>query len=192
MFELPKLNYAFDALEPFIDTATMQIHYGKHHQAYCTNFNTVLAKYPDLESKTAEEILKELKSLAVTEEDRKKIQNMGGGYVNHSLFWQMLDPANQPDETLKSQIAETFGSIENFKEEFTKQATSHFASGWTWLVRDNDGKLLIYSLPNQDSPLTLGHTPILTIDLWEHAYYLKFQNRRPEYIENWWKTIKMI
>lgn len=192
MYELPKLNYSFTALEPNIDAATMEIHYSKHHQTYCNNFNALMKKYPDLAVLSAEEIIKNINSLAIEDDDKKKIKNQGGGYINHNLFWQIMDPSNIRDERLANEITAEFGSVEKFKELFTQSATMHFGSGWTWLVRDENNKLKIYSLPNQDSPLTLGHTPILTLDVWEHAYYLKYQNRRAEYITNWWNTVKMI
>lgn len=192
MYELPKLNYSFDALEPNIDATTMEIHHDKHHQTYCNNFNAVMEKYPELAMESAEDIIKNLNSLNVAEEDKKKIKNQGGGYINHNLFWEIMDPTNVRDENLVSEITTEFGSVEKFKELFIQIATAHFASGWTWLVHDENNKLKIYSLPNQDSPLTQGHTPILTLDVWEHAYYLKYQNRRAEYITNWWKVIKLI
>lgn len=192
MYELPKLNYSFDALEPNIDAKTMEVHHDKHHQTYCDNFNAVMEKYPDLNNRLAEELITDLNNLAVSEDDRKKIRNQGGGYINHNLFWKIMDPANTRDENLSHEIEIEFGSIEKFKEIFTQTAISHFGSGWVWLVHDENNKLKIYSLPNQDSPLTLGHTPILTLDVWEHAYYLKYQNRRAEYIANWWNTIKLI
>lgn len=191
-FELPKLEYSFDALEPYIDAKTMEIHYGKHHQAYLDKFNAVLAKYPDLNYESAEAILKDLENLPVSEEDRKIIKNFGGGYVNHSLYWKIMAPKKEVDQKLIADIETDFGGVENFKTEFTKISTAHFGSGWTWLSRGGDNKLKIYSLPNQDSPLSLGDEPIMTIDLWEHAYYLKYQNRRAEYIENWWNVLKLM
>ena len=191
MYELPKLPYAFDALEPHLDAATMEIHYGKHHQAYCDNFNKVMANYPELAQKPAEEVLRDLNILSVTEEDRKKIRNHGGGFVNHNFFWQIIDPANQKNDALTTEITNTFGSVEKFKELFTATAVGHFGSGWAWLVRDESNSLKIYSLPNQDSPLTIGHTPLLTLDIWEHAYYLKYQNRRAEFVKAWWNVIKL-
>lgn len=192
MYELPKLNYAYSSLEPYIDAATMEIHHSKHHQTYCNNFNAVMEKYPELNSKPAKEIIKKLNTLLVSEEDRKKIRNHGGGYINHNLFWEIMDPTNTKNEELIAEITNQYGSLEKFKENFTQLATTHFGSGWAWLVRDENNKLSIYSLPNQDSPFTLGHTPILTLDLWEHAYYLKYQNRRVEYINAWWNIIKII
>lgn len=151
-----------------------------------------MEKYPELNSKPAKEIIKKLNTLLVSEEDRKKIRNHGGGYINHNLFWEIMDPTNTKNEELIAEITNQYGSLEKFKENFTQLATTHFGSGWAWLVRDENNKLSIYSLPNQDSPFTLGHTPILTLDLWEHAYYLKYQNRRVEYINAWWNIIKII
>jgi len=191
-YELPKLPYAFDALEPHLDAATMEIHYGKHHQTYCDNFNKVLTEYPDLAQKLAEKILRELNTLPVSESDRKTIRNMGGGFVNHNFYWQIMDPANKKDDALATEIARTFGSVEKFKEVFTTAAVGHFGSGWVWLVRDEKNTLKIYSLPNQDSPFTLGHTPLLTLDVWEHAYYLKYQNRRAEFVKAWWNVVKLV
>jgi len=192
MFTLPKLNYDYDALEPFVDAATMEIHYSKHHQAYLTNFNAVIEKYPSLQSMDATEILKKLNTLEVSEEDRKKIRNHGGGFVNHALFWEIMAPKKEIDSKLTDDISENFGSVETFKELFTQSATGQFGSGWAWLAYDEDKKLKVYSLPNQDSPLTLGHQPVIGLDVWEHAYYLKYQNRRAEYINNWWNILKLI
>ncbi|MFA6917904.1 MAG: superoxide dismutase [Candidatus Gracilibacteria bacterium] len=191
-FTLPKLAYGYDALEPFIDAKTMEVHHSKHHQTYTDNFNAVMAKYPDLADKTAEEILKSLPALQVDEKDRTVIKNQGGGYLNHSIFWQIMSPKKETDAALVEEIAKAFGSLEEFKKLFTETATKQFASGWAWLVRDENNALKVYSLPNQDSPYALGHTPIFCLDVWEHAYYLKYQNRRAEYIENWWNVLKMI
>lgn len=191
-FELPKLNYAFDALEPHIDAKTMEVHYTKHHQAYCDNFNNVLDNYPDLQSITAEKILRDLNILKVNEDDRKKIRNHGGGFVNHTIYWSNMDPKNQPNNRLASEISTAFKSVEKFKEDFTGLAKTHFGSGWIWLVYDENNNLKFYALPNQDSPYTLGHKPILALDVWEHAYYLKYQNKRAEYIDAWWKVVKII
>ncbi|MCF6276399.1 MAG: superoxide dismutase [Candidatus Magasanikbacteria bacterium] len=190
--ELPKLKYSYDALEPFIDVQTMQIHHSKHHQGYTDKFNKSLEKYPELQEKSAEDILKDISSLNIYEADKNAIKNNGGGYVNHNLFWSVLGPKKQVDENLVKEIEETFGSLESFKELFNKEAGTKFGSGWTWLVRDENGKLQVYSTSNQDSPLSTGHTPILTLDVWEHAYYLKYQNRRAEYIENWWNVLKLL
>lgn len=192
MFTLPKLNYDYDALEPFVDAATMEIHYSKHHQAYLTNFNTVLEKYPALQAMEAAEIIKNLNTLEVNEEDRKKIRNHGGGFINHALFWEIMAPKKETNEQLVKDIETEFGTTEKFKELFSASAAGQFGSGWGWLVYDENNKLKIYSLPNQDSPLTLGHTPVIGLDVWEHAYYLKYQNRRADYINSWWNILKLI
>ncbi|MDD3861646.1 MAG: superoxide dismutase [Candidatus Gracilibacteria bacterium] len=191
-FELPKLGYAYDALEPFIDAKTMEVHHGKHHQTYTDNFNAVIAKYPELEDKSAEDIIKNINTLNVDEKDRAAIKNQGGGYLNHNIFWEGMGPQKEIDESLKEDIIKTFGSPEEFKKIFSDAALKQFGSGWAWLVRDEIGSLKVYSLPNQDSPLTIGHKPIFCLDVWEHAYYLKYQNRRAEYIENWWSVLKMV
>lgn len=191
-FTLPKLAYNFSDLEPWIDAATVEIHYSKHHQKYCDNFNAVISKYPTLSDWPAEEILKKINEIEVSEEDRTQIKNHGGGFANHNLYWLNLGPKKILDAALLEEINKNFGSPEKMREEFNKKATALFGSGWTWLVRDETGKLRIYNLPNQDSPLSIGHTPILALDLWEHAYYLKYQNRRPEYIENWWKANRLV
>lgn len=190
--ELPKLNYGYDALEPYIDAKTMEIHHTKHHQTYIDKLNTVLEKYPELQEMSVEDLLKNLDTLKVEEADRTVVRNHGGGHANHSLFWKILDPANQRDEALVAEIITTYGSVEDFKKQFTDFATKVFGSGWAWLVRDGGGSLVIKSMPNQDSPLSIGLTPILGLDVWEHAYYLKYQNRRAEYIESWWQVLKLI
>ncbi|MCL5666929.1 MAG: superoxide dismutase [Patescibacteria group bacterium] len=189
---LPKLPYSFNALEPYIDAKTMEVHYTKHHQAYLDKFNAVLEKYPHLQDRPAEDILANLKNLAVDEADRNTIRNHGGGYVNHNLYWSIMAPQKEIDQRLVEQINGEFGSVDEFKKKFTEEATKHFGSGWTWLVRKPDGKLAVYSLLNQDSPLTQGDTPIMAIDLWEHAYYLKYQNRRADYINAWWNVLKLV
>ena len=191
-FTLPKLNYSFDALEPFIDAQTVETHYTKHHQTYLDNFQTIVDKYPELEKMTAEEILSNLENLKVDDIDWIKLKNMGGGFVNHNLYWSNLDPNNKKDNDLIEKINRDFGSIEKFKEQFTQLATSLFGSGWVWLVEEPNGKLNIYQLANQDSPLALGHKPILALDIWEHAYYLKYKNKRADYINAWWNLIKII
>jgi Fe-Mn family superoxide dismutase len=191
-FELPKLNFAYNALEPHLDAQTVEIHYSKHHQTYLNNFQAVVDKYPELEKMTAEEILTNLEQLKVDDNDWLKLKNMGGGYVNHNIYWSNLDPNNSIDNGLSEQIKTEFGSVEEFKKQFTTLATSLFGSGWVWLAKNKEGKLNIYQLPNQDSPYTLGHTPILALDIWEHAYYLKYQNRRAEYIDGWWKVLALI
>lgn len=191
--ELPKLNYGYDALEPHIDAKTMEIHYTKHHQTYVDKLNAALEKYPDLQGRPVEELMLDLANLKVDDADRKAIRNHGGGHYNHTMFWKYLDPANTKDELLSKEVISTFGSIEEFKKQFTESAIALFGSGWTWLARDNkDSKLKIVNLPMQDSPLMAGYQPFLGLDLWEHAYYLKNQNRRAEYIESFWKVVKII
>jgi Fe-Mn family superoxide dismutase len=190
--ELPKLPYKYDALEPYIDAKTMEIHHTKHHQAYIDKLNAALEKYPDLQGRPLVDLLKNLADIKVDEADRKAIQNHGGGHLNHSLFWNILDPSNKKDETLAQDIGSAFGSIDEFKRQFTDSATKLFGSGWTWLVRDESSKLSIRNLPMQDSPIMSGFQPLIGLDVWEHAYYLKYQNRRPEYIEAWWKVLKLI
>ncbi len=191
-FILPKLNYSFDALEPFIDAQTVETHYTKHHQTYLDNFQAIVDKYPELEGMTAEQILSNLENLKVDDTDWIKLKNMGGGYVNHNIYWSNLDPNNKKDNDLIEKIIRDFGSIEKFKEQFTQLASSLFGSGWVWLVEESNGKLNIYQLANQDSPLTLGHKPILALDIWEHAYYLKYKNKRADYINAWWNLVKLI
>ena len=190
--ELPKLAYAYDALEPYIDAKTMEIHYTKHHQAYVDKLNAVLEKYPDLANKELAWLTKELPNLKMEEGDKTILKNHGGGHLNHSRFWEIMGPKKEPDKTLGVEIEKTFGSREDFKKLFTQAAVSHFGSGWTWLARDLQGGLVIYSMPNQDSPYLKGHTPLIGLDVWEHAYYLKYQNRRPEYVENWWDVLKLV
>lgn len=192
MVTLPALSFSYDALVPYIDAKTMEIHHSKHHQTYVDKYNAVIAKYPDLDKIPVEEVLQQLTSINVDEKDRMAIKNHGGGVSNHTLFWTMLGPTKQVDEQLVSRITKTFGSVEVFKEQFSQAAVNHFGSGWVWLVENEKKELVIYSLPNQDSPLTLGHTPIITLDVWEHAYYLTYQNRRAEYITNWWNVLKLI
>lgn len=189
--ELPQLPYAYDALEPYIDTKTMELHHSKHHQAYIDKLNGVIDKYPDLGNMSAENLLRNLDSLKVEEADKIMIRNHAGGHVNHSLFWNVMNPANVKDEILESNIISVFGSIDDFKKRFNDMALKLFGSGWVWLATNGD-KLHLHSLPNQDSPFLHGHTPILGIDLWEHSFYIRYQNRRQEYIENWWKVIKVI
>lgn len=192
MFKLTPLSYSFDALEPYIDAATIKIHFNKHHQTYCDNFNEVLKNYPELQRKSAEDILRKLDSIKVKDSDWLKIKNYGGGYVNHNIFWENLNPKNKKNSKLIKEIKKKFGSIKNFKIKFNEIAVAHFGSGWVWLVYDENNKLQLYSLSNQDSPYTLGHTPILTLDIWEHAYYLKYQNKKIDYIKAFWNLIKII
>ena len=187
-FELPKLPYAEDALEPYIDAQTMNIHHTKHHQAYITNLNAAIEKHPELSGKSLEALLSDLN--AVPEDIRMAVRNHGGGTWNHNLFWQIMGPkmGGSPSGELTKALESAFGSFDSFKEEFTKAATTRFGSGWAWLVKKGEG-LSIVSTANQDTPLSDGTTPILGIDVWEHAYYLKYQNRRPEYISNWWNVV---
>jgi len=186
-FELPKLPYAYDALEPHIDKETMNIHHTKHHNTYVTNLNNAVAG-TEFENKTVEELVSNLD--AVPENIRTAVRNNGGGHYNHSLFWQLLSPngGGEPSGALLEAINAKFGSFSAFKDEFTKAATGRFGSGWAWLVVNN-GELEITSTPNQDTPLSEGKTPILGLDVWEHAYYLKYQNRRPEYISAFWNVV---
>ncbi len=185
--KLPELGYAYDALEPFIDAKTMEIHITKHHQAYVNKFNTALEGNADLQSKTAEELLKDLN--AVPEAIRTAVRNNGGGHVNHSMFWKLLKKdAGQPSEKLAGAINSAFGSFDEFKKKFIDAANTRFGSGWAWLVV-NKGKLEITSTANQDNPISEGKTPILCLDVWEHAYYLKYQNKRPDYSEAFFNVI---
>jgi superoxide dismutase, Fe-Mn family len=188
-FKLPELGYAYDALEPHIDARTMEIHYTKHHAAYTNNLNTALEKHTQLHGKSAEELIKNLGSLP--EDIRMAVRNNGGGFVNHTMFWQIMKPGggNKPAGALAKEIDSTFGSFDSLKEQVTKAATTRFGSGWGWLVRDGSGKLQVLSTANQDNPMTDGHKPLLGIDVWEHAYYLKYQNRRPDYIAAWWNVV---
>tara|TARA_B100000686_G_scaffold180231_1_gene187176 strand:+ start:587 stop:1192 length:606 start_codon:yes stop_codon:yes gene_type:complete len=186
-FELPKLNYSFDALEPHIDAKTMEIHYGKHHNGYTNNLNNAISG-TELESKTIQEILKNL------DLDNMALRNNAGGYFNHNLFWEIMGPncGGNPSGEISEAINSNFNSFENFKEEFKKAAATRFGSGWAWLCVLGDGKLEICSTPNQDNPLmenSCGGNPILCLDVWEHAYYLNYQNRRPDYIEAFFSLI---
>ncbi|WP_394232964.1 superoxide dismutase [Niallia oryzisoli] len=187
-FELPQLPYAYDALEPHIDKETMNIHHTKHHNTYVTNLNNALEGNTELLSKSVEEVIANLD--AVPEAARTAVRNNGGGHANHSLFWQILSPngGGEPTGAIAEAINSKFGSYESFKDEFAKAATTRFGSGWAWLVVNN-GSLEVTSTPNQDSPLMEGKTPILGLDVWEHAYYLRYQNRRPEYINAFFNVI---
>jgi superoxide dismutase, Fe-Mn family len=192
-YTLPPLPYSYDALEPHIDAKTMEIHHTKHHQTYIDKLNTALEKYPDLQGRPIEELLSDFENLKVEEADKTAIRNHGGGHMNHSLFWKYLDPANTKDELLVKEIASTFGSVDEFKKQFSDSATKLFGSGWTWLVRNNqNSKLEIKNFPMQDSPLMTGFQPIFGLDVWEHAYYLKYMNKRPDYIAAWWNVLKLI
>ncbi|MPY88870.1 MAG: superoxide dismutase [Luteitalea sp.] len=186
--ELPPLPYGFYVLEPHIDAQTMQVHHGKHHATYVNNLNAALEKDPDLQKKSIEELLADISN--VPEAIRTAVRNNGGGHANHTLFWQLMgsNAGGVPTGAVADGITSTFGSFDKFKETFTKTAIGRFGSGWAWLV-DDKGKLDIYSTANQDSPLMEGKKPLLGLDVWEHAYYLKYQNRRPDYIAAWWNVI---
>jgi Fe-Mn family superoxide dismutase len=188
-FELPALPYAFDALEPHIDARTMEIHHGKHHQAYVNNLNAALEGHPDLQNKSIEELMRNLNS--VPESIRAAVRNNGGGHANHSMFWKLMSSngGGEPSGELGQAINSTFGSFANLKDQVNKAGATRFGSGWAWLVVDSSGKLEVVSTPNQDTPLSDGKTPILGVDVWEHAYYLKYQNRRPDYLAAWWNVV---
>ncbi|HEY8414536.1 MAG TPA: superoxide dismutase [Thermaerobacter sp.] len=188
-YELPPLPYDYNALEPHIDEQTMRIHHDRHHATYVNNLNAALEKYPEWQNKPIEEVLRQIDR--VPEDIRTAVRNNGGGHANHTLFWQIMGPngGGQPSGALADAINSKFGSFEQFKEQFTKTAVTHFGSGWAWLVVDENGELQVYSLPNQDSPYMKNHTPILGIDVWEHAYYLKYQNKRPDYVAAWWNVV---
>jgi Fe-Mn family superoxide dismutase len=187
-FELPKLNYAYDALEPHIDARTMEIHHTKHHQAYITNLNGAIEKTPELAGKSLVELLSGLN--AVPEGVRGVVRNHGGGTYNHNLFWEIMAPnaGGAPKGELLKAIEASFKSFDDFKAEFNNAAATRFGSGWAWLVKKGSG-LAVVSTPNQDNPLSDGLIPILGIDVWEHAYYLNYQNRRPDYIAAWWNVV---
>jgi Fe-Mn family superoxide dismutase len=187
--ELPPLPYAFNALEPHIDALTMEIHHDRHHQAYVTNLNAALDKYPELYNHTAIELIQMLDK--VPEDIRPAVRNNGGGHVNHTMFWLNLAPnaGGEPTGALAAAITTAFGGFAQFKEAFAKAGVGRFGSGWAWLIAEPDGKVSITSTPNQDNPLTEGKHPILGMDVWEHAYYLKYQNKRPAYIEAFWNVV---
>jgi superoxide dismutase, Fe-Mn family len=188
-FKLPELGYAYNALEPHIDARTMEIHHSKHHAAYTNNLNAALEKHPDLHNRSAEDLIKNLNALP--EDIRTPVRNNGGGFINHNLFWEIMRPggSNKPTGALAKEIDSAFGSFDALKEAVTKAATTRFGSGWGWLVVDSSGKLAVTSTANQDNPITDGSKPILGIDVWEHAYYLNYQNRRPDYITAWWNVV---
>lgn len=188
-FELPALPYATNALEPHIDTLTMEIHHGKHHAAYVNNLNAALAKHPELADKSLDELLSSLDALP--EDIRGAVRNNGGGHANHALFWQLMSPkgGGEPEGRLAKAINETFGSFEEFKKQFAAAAATRFGSGWAWLVLDRSGKLSVTSTPNQDTPVMEGKFPILGLDVWEHAYYLHYQNRRPDYVQAFFNVV---
>ena len=187
-FELPPLPYDYNALEPYIDTQTMQLHHDKHHQTYVTNLNNAL-KDSEFASLQPEQVLRRLNE--VPDAVRTAVRNNGGGHVNHSMFWQIMKPngGGEPTGDIANAITSSFGSFDAFKTAFNDAGTKQFGSGWAWVTLGQDGKLQISSSPNQDSPLLNGVYPILGNDVWEHAYYLKYQNRRPEYLSNWWNVV---
>lgn len=187
-YTLPDLPYGYDALEPYIDVETMHLHHDKHHNTYVTNLNAAIEKYPELAEQSVEELVSNLNELP--EDIRTAVRNNGGGHANHSFFWEIMAPnaGGEPTGAIKEAIDDAFGSFEKMKEEFKTAATGRFGSGWAWLVMAN-GKLEITSTPNQDSPLTDGKTPIIGLDVWEHAYYLKYKNVRPDYIAAFWDVV---
>jgi Fe-Mn family superoxide dismutase len=189
-FSLPPLPYPTDALEPHIDKMTMEIHHGKHHNAYVTNLNKALESAPNLANKTVEELLANNCAI-VPENIRTAVRNNGGGHVNHSMFWAIMGPkaGGPPSGKIADAIKSTFGGFDQFKEKLNNAGVTRFGSGWAWLVRDGSGKLDVYSTANQDSPLMEGKFPIMGVDVWEHAYYLRYQNRRPDYVAAWWHAV---
>lgn len=187
--ELPKLSYDHAALEPHIDAQTMQIHHGKHHQAYVNNLNAALEGQADLQSKSIEDLVTNINS--VPEKIRTAVRNNGGGHLNHTMFWEIMGPnaGGEPSGALAEEINSKLGGFAKFKEDFAKAGVGRFGSGWAWLVIDKNGALAITSLPNQDNPLMEGQKPVMGVDVWEHAYYLKYQNRRPDYLAAWWNVV---
>lgn len=186
-YTLPQLPYAYDALEPHIDAKTMEIHHAKHHQAYIDKLNAAI-KDTEWEEMSVEDLLRNFKD--IPEDKKTAVKNHGGGHANHSLFWEIMSPSvgGEPTGDLAAAIKDVFGDFPTFKEKFTEKAVGQFGSGWAWLVVDS-GKLTVDSSPNQDSPLMHGKTPILGVDIWEHAYYLKYQNKRPDYVAAWWQIV---
>lgn len=189
MYTLPKLPYAYDALEPHIDAKTMEIHHTKHHQSYIDKLNAALEMHPDLQYKPVEDLLRSLKTLP--ESVQTAVRNHGGGHSNHSVFWTVIGPdaGGEPTGQLASDIKDAFGSFAEFKKQFTEKALGQFGSGWAWLAWSKDDGLHIANLPNQDSPYLSSHEPLLGVDVWEHAYYLKYQNKRPDYVEAFWNVV---
>ena len=187
-FEVPALPYDYAALEPYIDEATMKLHHDKHHQAYVTNLNGAIEKHPELASKSPEDLIKDLAS--IPEDVRKVVQNNGGGHVNHTMFWEIMKPhgGGEPMGEIADLIKECFGTFDDFKKQFNELTAKQFGAGWGWVVLDG-GKLKIVTTANQDNPVSNGHYPILGNDVWEHAYYLKYQNKRPDYLAAWWNTV---
>ncbi|GKU27403.1 superoxide dismutase [Clostridium folliculivorans] len=186
--ELPNLEYEYSALEPYIDEMTMTIHHSKHHATYVNNLNAALDAHPELQEKTVEELVKDLESLPA--DIRTAVRNNGGGHYNHSLFWKLLSPkGGEAKGPLAEAIAAKFGSLDSFKELFAKAAATRFGSGWAWLVVNKNKELEVLSTANQDTPVSDGLKPVLVLDVWEHAYYLKYQNRRPDYVGSWWSVV---
>ena len=188
-FKVAPLTYAYKALEPYIDAQTMRLHHDKHHLAYVTNLNAAIEKYPQLKGKTAEELVSKLDTLP--EDIRTVVRNNGGGHLNHTMFWEIMAPkaGGEPTGAIAEAINKNFGSFENFKQQFNDAGTKRFGSGWAWLIRTKDGKLKITSTVNQDSPFMEGSYPIMGNDVWEHAYYLMYQNRRADYLKAWWNVV---
>ena len=188
MHEVPALPYDYNALEPHIDEQTMRIHHDKHHAAYVTNLNAALEKHPELQNKAVDDLLKSINS--IPEDIRTAVRNNGGGHANHTLFWEIMGPngGGAPTGAIADAITATFGSFDSFKEQMNKAGATRFGSGWAWLV-ESGGKLSVESTANQDSPIMEGKTPIIGIDVWEHAYYLKYQNKRPDYLAAWWNVV---
>ncbi len=188
-FSLPDLPYGYNALEPHIDARTMEIHHSKHHQSYVSNLNAALEKHPDVRSDSIEELMRNLKS--VPSDIQTAVRNNGGGHANHSLFWQIMRPnaGGEPGGSVGEQIRSAFGDFGSFREKFANAAKGRFGSGWAWLVVADGGGVEVTDTPNQDTPLMEGRTPILGLDVWEHAYYLNYQNRRPDYIDAWWNVV---
>jgi Fe-Mn family superoxide dismutase len=187
--KLPELSYAYNALEPYIDQRTMEIHHQKHHQTYVDKLNLALEKHPEYQGKDLEELLQSIANLP--DPIQTAVRNNGGGHYNHTLFWSVMGPdgGEMPKEELSDRINSTFGSFDKFKDDFSNAAVNQFGSGWAWLVLDPDKRLKVISTANQDSPVSNGLKPLLALDVWEHAYYLKYQNRRVEYIQNWWNVV---
>jgi superoxide dismutase, Fe-Mn family len=188
-YEVPPLPYAYNALEPYIDEETMHLHHDKHHQAYVTNLNAAIDKHPELGNQSPEDLIRNLNS--IPDDIRTAVRNNGGGHVNHTMFWQIMRPGGggEPTGPIADAINQAFGSFEQLKQQFNDAGVKRFGSGWAWVCRDPDGSLHIESTANQDNPLTDGHAPIFGNDVWEHAYYLKYQNRRPEYLNAWWNVV---
>jgi superoxide dismutase, Fe-Mn family len=187
--EVPPLPYDYAALEPYIDAQTMTLHHDKHHATYVTNLNNALQKYPQLQSKSVEELIRDIKS--VPDDIRTAVRNNAGGHVNHTMFWKIMKPkgGGAPTGKIADEIKTTFGKFEDFQKLFNETGTKQFGSGWVWLVRNSGGKLQVLSTPNQDNPMMDGHHPIMGNDVWEHAYYLKYQNKRADYLAAWWNVV---